>query len=221
MVRTEKYILRSQKYSTEQSVKYWISSSGNTYYQRYLKKTFPGKDVILEGFLEELWNYLVDKEILVERENGKRAINAEAIFFKRNEKAEDGLPHIFECKRCGTRTQRITPKMVCPSHNCKGELVEKAIDTKDYNVKRYLSERKIINIKAYEHSGQVHRTEREKIEKDFKDEGSNVNCLVATPTLELGVDIGKLDMVLMRNVPPTLPITTNGQVVREGATESL
>lgn len=199
----EKYILRSQKYSTEQSVKYWISSSGNTYYQRYLKKTFPGKDVILEGFLEELWNYLVDKEILVERENGKRAINAEAIFFKRNEKAEDGLPHIFECKRCGTRTQRITPKMVCPSHNCKGELVEKAIDTKDYNVKRYLSERKIINIKAYEHSGQVHRTEREKIEKDFKDEGSNVNCLVATPTLELGVDIGKLDMVLMRNVPPT------------------
>ncbi|MCD6449259.1 MAG: DEAD/DEAH box helicase [Thermotogaceae bacterium] len=199
----EKYILRAQAYSKDKLVKHWISLSGSTYYQRYLKKTFPEKDVILDRFLEELWNYLVDKEILVERENGKRAINAEALFFKRNKKAEDGLPHIFECKRCGTRTQRITPKMICPRHNCKGELVEKAIDTKDYNVKRYLSERKIINIKAYEHSGQVHRSEREKIEKDFKDEGSKVNCLVATPTLELGVDIGKLDMVLMRNVPPT------------------
>jgi ATP-dependent helicase YprA (DUF1998 family) len=29
-----------------------------------------------------------------------------------------------------------------------------------------------------------------------------VNTLVATPTLELGVDIGPLDSVLMRNVPP-------------------
>ena len=29
-----------------------------------------------------------------------------------------------------------------------------------------------------------------------------MNCLVCTPTLELGIDIGKLDSVLMRNVPP-------------------
>src|SRR5205823_10567593 len=28
------------------------------------------------------------------------------------------------------------------------------------------------------------------------------NCLVATPTLEMGVNIGALDMALMRNVPP-------------------
>ena len=41
------------------------------------------------------------------------------------------------------------------------------------------------------------------IEKEFKRRGGTVNTLVASPTLELGVDIGALDLVLCRNVPPT------------------
>jgi hypothetical protein len=41
------------------------------------------------------------------------------------------------------------------------------------------------------------------IENQFKGDGEQLNTLVCTPTLELGVDIGALDAVLMRNVPPT------------------
>jgi phage repressor protein C with HTH and peptisase S24 domain len=54
-----------------------------------------------------------------------------------------------------------------------------------------------------EHSAQVPHNRREKIENQFKGEGEQLNTLVCTPTLELGVDIGALDSVLMRNVPPT------------------
>lgn len=43
---------------------------------------------------------------------------------------------------------------------------------------------------------------RNKIEQDFKSHGGRTDCLVATPTLEMGIDIGALDMALMRNVPP-------------------
>ena len=43
---------------------------------------------------------------------------------------------------------------------------------------------------------------RNRIENDFKSANGRTNCLVATPTLELGVNIGALDMALMRNVPP-------------------
>jgi ATP-dependent helicase YprA (DUF1998 family) len=46
-------------------------------------------------------------------------------------------------------------------------------------------------------------TKREQIENQFKGEGEQLNTLVCTPTLELGVDIGALDAVLMRNVPPS------------------
>jgi hypothetical protein len=55
---------------------------------------------------------------------------------------------------------------------------------------------------AQGHSAQVPAKEREKIEEEFKKPEGRYNCLVATPTLEMGVDIGALDMVLLRNVPP-------------------
>src|SRR5260221_11826589 len=55
---------------------------------------------------------------------------------------------------------------------------------------------------AQEHSAQVPAKEREGIEEEFKKTDGKYNCLIATPTLELGVDIGALDMVLVRNAPP-------------------
>jgi ATP-dependent helicase YprA (DUF1998 family) len=58
-------------------------------------------------------------------------------------------------------------------------------------------------VTAEEHTAQVPAERREIIEKQFKRAGGSVNTLVATPTLELGVDIGALDLVLCRNVPPT------------------
>lgn len=58
-------------------------------------------------------------------------------------------------------------------------------------------------MRAHEHSAQVPKPIRETVEREFKREGGQFNTIVATPTLELGVDIGKLEMVLMRNVPPT------------------
>ncbi len=48
----------------------------------------------------------------------------------------------------------------------------------------------------------VPHDERERLENLFKGESEAINAFVCTPTLELGVDIGQLDAVLMRNVPP-------------------
>lgn len=45
--------------------------------------------------------------------------------------------------------------------------------------------------------------ERSQTEQDFKDNKSNVNFLVATPTLELGIDIGDLDVVGLLYSPPS------------------
>ena len=58
-------------------------------------------------------------------------------------------------------------------------------------------------LRVEEHSAQVPGPKREQIENKFKGKGEEINTLVCTPTLELGVDIGALDAVLMRNVPPT------------------
>ena len=57
-------------------------------------------------------------------------------------------------------------------------------------------------LRPEEHTAMVPQVERERLENLFKGESDAVNCLVCTPTLELGIDIGQLDSVLMRNVPP-------------------
>ena len=53
------------------------------------------------------------------------------------------------------------------------------------------------------HSAQVPAEERRRLEANFRDPASPLAVLVATPTLELGVDIGALANVYLRNVPPS------------------
>ena len=57
-------------------------------------------------------------------------------------------------------------------------------------------------LRPEEHTAMVPHEERERLENLFKGDSDAVNAFVCTPTLELGVDIGQLDAVLMRNVPP-------------------
>ena len=66
----------------------------------------------------------------------------------------------------------------------------------------WLMGRPFVMVTAEEHTAQVPGEVRNKIEQDFKSRHGQTNCLVATPTLEMGVNIGALDMALMRNVPP-------------------
>ncbi|GEM90054.1 DEAD/DEAH box helicase [Oceanithermus desulfurans NBRC 100063] len=53
------------------------------------------------------------------------------------------------------------------------------------------------------HSAQVPAEDRRRLEASFRDPESPLAVLVATPTLELGVDIGALANVYLRNVPPS------------------
>ena len=56
-------------------------------------------------------------------------------------------------------------------------------------------------IRAHEHTAQVPADERIRREADFKD--ARLQVLFCSPTMELGVDIAQLNVVGMRNVPPT------------------
>jgi ATP-dependent helicase YprA (DUF1998 family) len=104
------------------------------------------------------------------------------------------------CTTCQRITSRDAPKSACTRHNCHGTTVAEQPDQEDYDV--WLMKRPFIMVSAEEHTAQVPGEVRNKIENDFKSSKGRTNCLVATPTLELGVNIGALDMALMRNVPP-------------------
>ena len=59
-------------------------------------------------------------------------------------------------------------------------------------------------IYAHEHTGMLDREVREQVEDDFKNrpKPDSINTLVATSTLEMGIDIGSLNTVVNTDTPP-------------------
>jgi replicative superfamily II helicase len=55
---------------------------------------------------------------------------------------------------------------------------------------------------AEEHTAQVSVDRRKEIEDWFKAKDRPTNLLACTPTLEMGIDVGGLDAIVLRNVPP-------------------
>lgn len=55
---------------------------------------------------------------------------------------------------------------------------------------------------AEEHTAQVSVNRRKEIEEDFKAKDRTTNVLACTPTLEMGIDVGGLDAIVLRNIPP-------------------
>lgn len=109
----------------------------------------------------------------------------------------------YKCKKC----HRITLYNVnnaCVDGDCDGELencdVEK--DTylqENYYRKEYVN-RPIEKIVCREHTAQMNSTEAKNIQEQFKK--GEINIISCSTTFEMGIDLGGLNTVLMRNVPP-------------------
>ncbi len=105
----------------------------------------------------------------------------------------------FRCNACQTWRPYFLP--ACPTPKCGvGRLVPASLDRDNYYVRLYL-DRPPRRFKAAEHSAQISGDERSRRETEFKE--GKLDALVCTPTLELGVDIGPLLTVVLRNAPPT------------------
>lgn len=112
----------------------------------------------------------------------------------------------FRCDACGrTYGFQLVPansdRAICASYRCKGRLKTYTPDVVDNFYVRLYTQQEPERLCAAEHSGQLSGEERVILEEKFKK--GEVNALVCTPTLELGVNIGDLVALVMRNIPPT------------------
>src|SRR5690606_36944742 len=96
----------------------------------------------------------------------------------------------------------------CTSYRCSGVL--EAVT--DDNVARGFYRRiytagRVRRIFSEEHTGLLARADREALEERFRKGRTEApdapNVLVATPTLEMGIDIGDLSATMLCSVPPT------------------
>jgi DEAD/DEAH box helicase/Helicase conserved C-terminal domain/Domain of unknown function (DUF1998) len=107
------------------------------------------------------------------------------------------------CPKCRTRWQFRADRS-CPQCAIPTVVTTQHDWSTDYARGEYLvpvGER--VALLAEEHSAQVPGGERKVAETRFKDPDDTLNTLICTPTMELGIDIGGLSAVYLRNVPPS------------------
>ena len=109
--------------------------------------------------------------------------------------------HQFVCKKCGT-IHHFQELNVCTGINC-GDLIEKDFKGNYFQREYTRPFNEVVPVYAEEHSGQVDGEVRKDLETRFKNPDEPVNVIVCTPTMELGIDIGTLSAIYMRNVPPS------------------
>ena len=189
-------------------VQQWLSETGHQTSATQAVRSWGVPSADVPRILQDLWQLLtVDLNILVPvtlryNNNDKPIRGTQGVFQLDADKLRI-VPHegVYRCQTCRRVQVRPTPHDVCMGWLCKGTLVFEEENPDDYDL--MVLDQQFTLLRPEEHSAQVPNDKRERLERAFKSETSDwVNTLVATPTLEMGVDIGGLDSILMRNVPP-------------------
>lgn len=113
----------------------------------------------------------------------------------------------FRCKKCGKITN-INIRNKCSVMNCDGDLEPisdiKGIFGRNHYIDFYRNEegtkylRKII---IKEHTAQLSKLDAAEYQTKF--EKNNINALSCSTTFEMGVDVGELETVFLRDIPPS------------------
>ena len=185
-----------------------LSSSGLSDEQKHIKS---------RQLMREIWTALrccTDDSIL------NRGIRADTFQLNPNWlRVKLAKPNeTFECLTCATvSTQNI--RSVCPRNRCPGKLSRADQGRLKENHYRILYENVDLPPKliAEEHTAQIDNDEARRRQDKFRN--GSIHVLSSSTTFEVGVDLGNLETVFLRNVPPE-PFNYTQRVGRAGRRET-
>ena len=112
----------------------------------------------------------------------------------------------YRCQKCG-RITTINLLNKCPITKCEGDLIE-VDNVQDYLKNNYYlkfykfgKERYLRKMLVKEHTAQLSKKSAAKYQNEF--EKNNINALSCSTTFEMGVDVGELETVFLRDIPPS------------------
>jgi len=113
------------------------------------------------------------------------------------------LKEFYECDKCGYLTL-YNVNQVCPQFNCNGKLHkidENRIRTIESNYfYKVIKKFSLVPMKVQEHTAMLEKTYATEIQQDFIK--GKINVLSCSTTFELGVDLGELEIIYLKNIPP-------------------
>jgi len=130
-----------------------------------------------------------------------------------------GGSELWRCSLC-RRVTTAALRGVCPTLGCTGELAAGQADD-DGHYRALYRQTAPVPLVAREHTAQWTGLEATGIQQRFL--AGEVNVLSCSTTFELGVDVGALSAVLLRNMPPTTAnyIQRAGRAGRRSGTAAL
>lgn len=110
---------------------------------------------------------------------------------------------LHRCDRC-RRLAPVSVRGICTTLRCTGRLrpwVRPAVDADDDHYRHLYTGSRPVQLSVEEHTAQWTSEKAADIQADFV--RGRTNALSCSTTFELGVDVGDLQAVVLRNMPPT------------------
>lgn len=216
--RNHEFYFRENGSAPKKHIFSWASPSKNRLNRRLdfllkLSKRLPETDVSIEDckqILINIWreslfksssywkDYFVDSPVQGEGRPYRLRYN----FWELRPGTIDPSIQWYQCDTCGNLSLHNL-RGICPIYRCKGTLKLCNPDEvfKDNHYRRLYLELQPMRLVAKEHTAQLTSEAAADLQDDFM--RGEVNVLSCSTTFELGVDVGELEAVLMRNVPPS------------------
>ncbi|KUI09916.1 DEAD/DEAH box helicase [Mycolicibacterium acapulense] len=203
--RNARIRMRSRGSDRQRKIISWLPSGPGrtngrmTFVQKVL--TALGSSESAEKVLEGCWNYLEQQKFFVVESDRNRG----PVFQVDHTKllVQSGLDCTwYLCDKCRKLTA-FNVRGVCPNSSCAGKLHSYAVPPSDADTNHYRVTYQTMGtapLAAREHTAQWDAKQAAQIQRDFID--GRVNVLSCSTTFELGVDVGDLQSVVMRNMPP-------------------
>ena len=216
--RNREYYFRDNTSVSKKHILSWASPARGKRNRRLdlltkLSKALNDKEaneVTLKKTLSGIWKSLVSQNSACAEYFHQSQIGGEGSVYRLRHEFYEIVPnlpgvaadvHWWRCKRCGNVSLHNL-RHVCPTYGCDGVLElcdpEAAFAANHYR-QLYLG-LKPIPMTVEEHTAQL--TGQAAAELQDKFVRGEVNTLSCSTTFELGVDVGELEAVLLRNVPP-------------------
>lgn len=179
-----------------------LSNKRMDYIQRIISKKHKLNPAVKEidydttkRLLEAIWDkVLLRSEIAVSTGGNSYEISCKKIKISAPKR-------VYICSKCKKITSHNVEN-ICPTYHCDGEL--QPIDRKEvfsdnhyFNIYNNLD---IRDLRVVEHTAQLDRDMAYDYQKKFKQK--QIDVLSCSTTFEMGVDVGSLETVFMRNMPP-------------------
>ena len=107
---------------------------------------------------------------------------------------------LYQCDTCA-RLQSVCVGGVCTRYRCLGSVQKIRVRELEPNHYRLLYKDNLPGVlRVEEHTAQIDKEKAREFQREFK--AGNIHVLSSSTTFELGVDLGDLDIIFLRNVPP-------------------